>query len=220
MSLRPFTAIDLANLRSFGGLDLASTSDLAALVFVGHISGPRYRLLSRFWCPEDNLQALERSSRMPYQMWAEKGFLTATPGNVIDYDFIREEIKSLALKLDVQKIMVDAWNAQQLALKLRDEDGIPIEFLTQGFRSLSAPTKEFKRLIDAKLIEHDGNPVMRWCVSNAIGVMDAMQNVKLDKKKSRQKIDGAAAAVNAIAGILADVDEGPSVYETRGLLST
>ena len=183
---------------------------------MGRKSRDAYRLLTRFWCPEDNLLDLERKTRMPYRLWADKGYLIPTPGNVIDYSFIRQEIVELAHEVDLQKILCDAWNAQKLALELRDQDGIPIDFLTQGFKSLSAPTKEYKRLIDAGLIEHDGNPVMRWCMGNAIAVMDAQENVKLDKKKSRQKIDGAAAAVNATAATMAAADA-PSVYEARGV---
>ena len=153
---------------------------------------------------------------MPYRLWADKGWLIPTPGNVIDYSFIRQEIVEIASELDLRKIFSDAWNAQKLAIELRDHDGIPIDFLTQGFKSLSEPTKEFKRRIDAHLIEHDGNPVMRWCVGNAIAVMDAQENVKLDKKKSRSKIDGAAAAVNSTAASMAAADA-PSVYESRGV---
>ena len=213
---RPFIGSDFAGLPCYGGLDLASTNDLASFVVQGQKPDGVYRLTSRFWCPEDNLLDLERKTRMPYRLWADKGWLIPTPGNVIDYSFIRQEIVEIASELDLRKIFSDAWNAQKLAIELRDHDGIPIDFLTQGFKSLSEPTKEFKRRIDAHLIEHDGNPVMRWCVGNAIAVMDAQENVKLDKKKSRSKIDGAAAAVNSTAASMAAADA-PSVYESRGV---
>ena len=89
------------------------------------------------------------------------GYLTATEGGAIDYGFIRREINEISAELDVRKGMVDPYNAVKLVGELREADGLPFEFLRQGFLSLSDPTKEFKRLIDSGELAHDGNPVMR-----------------------------------------------------------
>lgn len=208
----------LAGLDTFLGLDLSSTDDLTALVALGRY-GRKLRLVTRFWCPEDNLLALERRTRRPYRHWAEKGYLKTTPGNAIDYGFIRQEVKDIAARARLKKGLIDSWNAQQLCNDLIEDDGLPFEFIRQGYQSLNAPTKEFKRLIDAGLVEHDGNPVMRWCVGNAVAVEDDQKNVKLSKQKSREKIDGAAAAVNAVGAATAAGAAGRrSVYDDRDLI--
>lgn len=215
--------LTLASLRkrpAYLGLDLSSIDDLTALVVLAQADSTRWRLISRFWCPENNLLHLEHKTRMPYRHWAEKGYLIATDGDTIDYAFVRREINDLAAELEVTKLLIDPFNAQKLAGELKEQDGLPVEFIRQGFLSLSSPTKELKRLIDAGLIEHDDNPVMNWCISNAIGSVDESDNVKLSKKKSRQKIDGAAAAVNAVAGLSSSDDDGEeSVYNHRGILT-
>jgi phage terminase large subunit-like protein len=217
-STTPITIESFLGLETFLGLDLSSTEDLTALVLLGRTESGRYLLLCRFWCPEGNLLALEHKTKMPYRLWAEKGYLKTTDGDAIDYAFIRREIEEISFQSQLQKGLADRWNAQQLISDLIEKDGLPIEFLQQGFISLSGPTKELKRLIDAGLIVHDDNPVMRWCLGNAVATEDDQKNVKLSKAKSRQKIDGAAALVNAVAAAGA-IESGESPYTAeRGLI--
>jgi phage terminase large subunit-like protein len=215
---RILTLADFRDGETFLGLDLADRNDLAAMAILTR-KGRRFRLRVRFWCPEDNLLSLEHQTHMPYRHWAEKGYLTPTPGGVIDYGFIRREIKEAADELHVVKLLADPYAATKLLIELRDQDGIPVGEIRQGFLSLSEPTKEFRAIIDAGDIEHDDNPVMNWCVSNAVGTEDEAKNVKLSKKKSRQKIDGAAAAVNAVAAAT-DPGQQPkrSVYNDREMI--
>jgi phage terminase large subunit-like protein len=207
---------DLAGLDAWFGLDLANVNDLAALVVLAR-HGERFRAVTRFWCPEGSLARLERETRRPYQAWAARGHLVATPGESIDYAFIRNEVCRLARGANVVKIGVDPYNATQLATQLDEEDGLPVATVTQGYLTLSPATKELLRMIDAGRIEHDGNPVMRWCIANAVATRDDAENVKLSKKKSRQKIDGASAAVDAVAAMLGTpAPPKASVYNTRG----
>ena len=201
----------------WGGLDLSQTQDLSA--FVKLSGGPEsFDVTARFWLPEDGIADLERQHQLPYRTWAEMGLIVLTPGNVIDYAFIRSEVNDLASDGQCRRMLADPYNATKLGLELRDQDGLPIEFIRQGFLSLSSPTKELLRLILGARLRHGGNPILRNHISNAVAEQDAAGNLKLSKRKSKRKIDGAAALVNAVAAASTGDDGGPSVYETRGLL--
>jgi phage terminase large subunit-like protein len=200
------------------GLDLSTTTDLSALAMAFPRDDGSCDVRCRFWAPEEGAKIRERRDRVPYLTWARQGFLTLTPGDVIDYDAIRHEINELAADFEVRKLLLDPYNATQLGGQLQ-EDGLPVEFLRQGFLSLSAPTKELERLVLAGKLRHGGHPVLTWCADNAVVERDAAGNVKLSKRKSTERIDGVAALVNAIAAATAGGDGGPSVYETRGLLA-
>lgn len=199
------------------GLDLSSTTDLSALAVLYGDDEHGYDVRMRFWLPEDDIVALEQEHGVPYRTWADKGFITLTPGNVIDYDFIRQAVIDESALRPPTRILIDPYNANQLAIKLRQDDGLPVEFLRQGFISLSGPTKELERLVLSGKLRHDGDPILAWNASNAVAVRDEAGNVKLSKRKSRKKIDGMAALVNAVAAAMADSGEGESVYETRGV---
>lgn len=201
-----------------GGLDLASTTDLTALVWIVGDEDEGYDVGARFYHPADDVLARERTDRVPYSAWAQAGHLTLTPGATTDYATVRRHVNELAGRrwsgvenrfeptgkpgLRWIVIKADEWNALQLAQELRERDDVNVEFIRQGYQSLSAPTKELERLVRARKIRHDGNPVLRWCLSNAVAVTDDAGNVKLSKKRSRSRIDGAAALVNALAGRL------------------
>ncbi len=209
---------DLARRPCFGGLDLSSTSDLTAyaLVFPTPLDAT-YDVLVRFWAPENGVLKRSRFDRVPYDMWAAQGYLTLTPGDVVDYSFVEKQILQDMLDFDVQSIFVDPYNATQLCLDLVAK-GVPIEFLRQGFLSLSGPTKELERLYLSGRLRHNADPVLTWCISNAVADKDAAGNVKLSKSRSREKIDGGAALVNAIAAAISKPIAPRSVYETRGLI--
>lgn len=200
----------------YGGLDLSSTTDVTALVLVFPDLDGSYEVLCRFWVPEDSAERREQRDRVPYRSWERQDKLTMTPGDVVDYDFIRAEVNDLAGLYDLRKLFVDPYNATQLTGQLQG-DGIPVELLRQGFLSLSPPTKELERLVIGKRLRHGSNPVLNWMADNAVAIKDAAGNLKLDKSKSTEKIDGMAALVNAIAAATADVGEAESVYEKEGL---
>jgi phage terminase large subunit-like protein len=172
-----------------------------------------------FWLPTENIADLERRHQQPYRTWAGMGLITLTPGNVVDYAFVRAQINGFAGDYDLRKLLIDPYNAAKLAIELTEQDGLPVEALRQGFLSLSDPTKQLLRLILGQRLRHAGNPILRWHAANAVAEGDAAGNIKLSKKKSRKKIDGMAALVNAVAAYTAgSPDDGPSVYEKRGLL--
>jgi phage terminase large subunit-like protein len=201
----------------FGGLDLSTLDDLTALAVIGGDADSGVDVEMYFWLPEDNIVELEKRHQVPYRHWADRGLITLTPGNVIDYSFIRSQINAIAQERGLQKLMVDPWNATKLALELKEQDGLPVEYIRQGYLSLTGPTKELLRLILSRQIRHGGNPILRWHASNAVAEQDAAGNIKLSKKKSARKIDGMSALVNALAGLTAGVTT-QSVYETQPLL--
>ena len=201
------------------GLDLSETNDLTALAVVAGDPDDGFDAWFRFWLPEANIVELERTHQVPYRTWAAQGLIVLTPGNVIDYAFIRKEINDLAGDREVRSILVDPYNAAKLSIELKEQDGLPVETIRQGFLSLSGPTKELRRLVQSGKLRHGANPIARWHAANAVAEQDAAGNIKISKRKSRKKIDGMAALVNALAGATTGpADDGASVYETRGLL--
>lgn len=187
---------ELVGRECFGGLDLASTSDFAALVWL-FPDGDRYDLLCRFWLPR---AAVERRSRMRPQLeaWERDGWLTVTDGDVIDYDAIHHQIDVDAQRFSVREIAHDPWNATQLVQQLAD-GGLTVWPIRQSITGLTAPSKELERLLGERLLRHGGNPVLRWMADNVVATSDSSGNIKPDRKKSTEKIDGIVALVDALA---------------------
>lgn len=211
---------DLEGRPCYGGLDLATTKDLCAWVLIFPDSDGTLDVLARFWCPESTVRERTASGRAPYQRWVDLGLIEATKGNVVDYDAIREQILADRDAFDLKKVISDPFNATHLCLSLKAA-GVEVEFLRQGFLSLNAPTKELERLVLESRIRHAGDPVLAWNMANAVAATDSAGNYKLDKQRSKDKIDGAAALVNALDGWLhaaAEPEPAASPYETRGLV--
>ena len=177
------------------GLDLSNVDDLTALAVVGDIGDGDgvFGVEMYFWLPGENIVSLERKHQQPYRIWAQQGLITLTPGAVIDYGFVRAQINSLAGDYDLRRLLVDPYNAAKLGIELKEQDGLPVEIIRQGFLSLSDPTKQLLRLVLGRQLRHGGNPILRWHAGNAVADGDAAGNIKLSKAKSRRKIDGMAA---------------------------
>ncbi len=217
------TLVDAAALEGracYGGLDLASSSDIAAfvLVFPPDDADGLYMVLPYFWIPADNIVERGRKDRAPYEAWARDGWLTATPGNVIDYAYIQQTIESLAERYDIREIAFDRWGATQISTALEGAGLTMVQF-GQGYRSMSLPTKEMLRLVLGGRLAHGNHPVLNWMADNLVVDTDAAGNVKPNKKKSREKIDGMVALIMALARALLHGQRkgGRSVYEERGL---
>jgi phage terminase large subunit-like protein len=201
----------------WGGLDLAQKLDIAAFVLAFPRDDGGLDLLPRFWCPEATVMERSKKDRVPYDAWVRDGYLIATPGEVIDYDFIQAEIKELGEQYGIQEIAFDPWAALQLATKLGETDGFTMVATRQGYQTLSEPSKEFERQVVAGKLGHGDNPILRWMASNVAKTEDPAGNIKPDKSKSREKIDGIVAAIMAIgrASLHTQAKEPP--YETRGI---
>ena len=200
----------------FGGLDLASTTDIAAYVlcFPPDSEGDPYWLLPFFWIPGANLIDRARRDRVPYDAWVRDGYINTTPGDVIDYDYIEQTIRQLALDYEIQETAFDRWGATRIYQKLEEARMTMVQF-GQGFASMSPPMKEFLTLILSRRIAHDGNPVLRWMADNVVARTDPAANIKPDKAKSRARIDGIVASIMGLDRALRNQ---PSVYESRGVL--
>lgn len=201
--------------RVFLGLDLSTTTDLSALVRIFPNADGSVDVRADFWCPAEQIAIRSQRDRVDYQTWVDQGFLIATPGPVVDYAAIDATIRAYMAAYDVAAVAVDPWNAQGFIQHLI-EDTIPAVKVEQTMRTLTSATKKVEQLVLDGKLRHDGHPVLRWCVRNAIPDIDGNGNVKPSKKRSRERIDGVSALVTGMA--LAILDEGPSVYETRGLL--
>lgn len=207
---------ELKGKKCYAGLDLASTTDIAAFVMVFEVN-ERFYVLPHFFIPKENAQSLEKKDKVPYSVWQKKGYIEMTEGNVIDYKTIRYRILKYTEIFNIREIAYDRWGATQLVQEL-EEEGMQIVPFGQGFASMSAPTKELVNLLLAKKIEHGGNPVLRWMASNMVVKQDPAGNVKPDKSKSAQKIDGMVALIMALDRCIRHgAKEEGSVYERRGL---
>lgn len=184
-----------------GGLDLAAVEDITALAWTFPDDDGGFSTVWRFWLPEEKRDLLAKRTAKASQVWEREGWLTFTPGNVIDHDFIVARILADASKFKVLTIGYDRWSANEIVHRLTDE-GIECVGVGQGFQSMSQPLKEVLRLVKAGKYRHGGNPVMRWMVDNLAVKMDPAGNVKPDKATSGDKIDGVSAAVTAMREIL------------------
>ena len=203
----------------YAGLDLSSTGDITALVliFPPRDENEKYVLLPYFWIPEETIPRRVKANSVPYDIWEKQGYIMSTEGNVIHYDFIEKFIMDLSEKYHILEIAVDRWNATQMIQNLEGE-GFTIVPFGQGFSSMSAPTKEFYRLLMEGRIIHGGNPVLRWMAGNVVIDTDPAGNIKVTKAKSKEKIDGIVAAIMALDRCIRQEGQSGSVYDERGLL--
>ena len=209
---------DLKGCACWGGLDLSNVSDITAYVLLFH-ENDRFQLLPHFWIPEEKMLEKIRKENINYDKWAAEGYVTVTPGNVIDYDFVKADILRIVADYDLRTSAYDRWNSSQTIIDLQNE-GMECNPFGQGYGSMSAPTKEFEKLVLTGKIEHFGNPVLRWMLASTLVKTDPAGNIKPDKEKSTQKIDGIVASIMALGEwMTAQANDESNPYENRGLLS-
>lgn len=210
---------ELGGRECYAGLDLASTIDIAAfvMVFPPVEEEENYKVLPFFWIPEENIRERSLKDKVPYDVWAREGLIEATEGNVIDYASIRQKIKELGETVNIKEIAYDRWGATQISQDLQGM-GFTVVPFGQGFASMSPPTKELLNLLMAKKIEHGGNEVLTWMASNMAVKQDPAGNIKPDKSKSSEKIDGIVALIMGLDRAIRHQGKGGSIYEERGIL--
>ena len=204
----------------YGGLDLSSTTDITAfvLVFPPMDEEDKYIILPYFWIPKETLDLRVRRDHVPYDVWEKQGFLKTTEGNVVHYGFIEKFIEELGEKFNIREIAFDRWGAVQMVQNLEGM-GFTVVPFGQGFKDMSPPTKELMKLTLEERIAHGGHPVLRWNMDNIFIRTDPAGNIKADKEKSTEKIDGAIATIMALdRAIRCGNDNAASVYDERGLL--
>lgn len=180
----------------FAGLDLARVKDLSSLclVFPPVEADEKWKFIWRFWCPKENIAQRSLTDRVPYEVWARFGFITPTPGNTTDFSYIEKEISDLAGIYDIAEVPYDRHFAGEIVNNLVNE-GITMVPFGQGFGSMASPTAEFERLVLSENIQHYGHPIARWNAGNVTVQSDPAGNIKPDKERSVDRIDGIVAAI-------------------------
>lgn len=210
----------LRRLPCIGAIDLASTKDLTAFTKIWiDAEEQRYYSQTRYFLPKDNMQARVQKDGIRYDVWAEAGWIELTEGNVTDYRYVKQAIYEDCEAYNIEAIGYDRWNSSQLVIECVDELGEEMMIpYGQGFVSMSAPSKEFEMLVHKREFLHDGNPVCSWCLSNVELAIDPAGNIKPDKSKSSEKIDGTVAKIIALGVIMSRkmdlASEGTSNYDT------
>ncbi|MED1603044.1 terminase large subunit [Alkalihalophilus marmarensis] len=191
--------IELKTYPGWIGLDLSTTTDLTSIGLVFKLDDGKYAVKQHSFIPEDKLQERMSTDNVPFDLWVKKGFITTTPGSIVDYSYIEQYLVDLQNQgYNVPEIDYDKWNASYFAQQM-EQHGFEMVEIPQMLRHLSAPTKEFRKQVYAGNIVHFGDPVLQWALGNAIQKMDAQENIMLDKSKSKDRIDPAAAIINAFS---------------------
>jgi phage terminase large subunit-like protein len=197
--------VDLAaakELTWYGGLDLSTKLDVTALVLVSLTGDGRFNVLPHFWIPKDNLSDRSNQESAKYRQWADKGLITLTEGNEVDFAAVRRRLNDLRDKegLWIEKVGFDPWNARQLCQQLT-EDGFQMIEIGQRYQHLSEPTKELQAALVGGRVRHGGDPVLRWmadCMTVQQDVNGNVRPVKPNRLKTSKRIDGVVALVMAM----------------------
>ncbi len=216
----PVDERELLGRECYGGLDLSSSIDITAfvLVFPPRDDTEKYIFLPYFWIPEENMVRRVRRDHVPYDVWEKQGFLETTEGDVIHYGFIENFIDNLGKKFHIKEIAFDRWGAVQMVQNLEGL-GFTVVPFGQGFKDMSPPSKRLMELVLERNVAHGGHPVLRWMMDNIFVRTDPAGNIKPDKEKSTEKIDGAVAAIMALDRAVRHGGSTGSVYDERGILA-
>lgn len=198
---------------------MASTIDLCSISGCFFDDNEVIDVISHSFMPEATLFERRKNDKVPYELWVKQGWISTIPGAEVDNKFIKKWIIDFAEKneLEVVEVCYDKWNATQFAQDMEEEGFVMVE-VRQGIMTLSEPTKKLRAMVLNKKIAHNNNPVLTWALSNAVTKQDHNENIMLDKKKSTERIDPAAALITAFTRCIFRLEK-KSVYEERGVLS-
>ncbi|WP_270593699.1 MULTISPECIES: terminase large subunit [Butyricimonas] len=202
----------------YGGLDLASTGDINALaLFFPGLSHNPVKMF--FWIPEAKM--IEKEDKVNYRVWVDQGYITTTLGNIIDTEFLKEDIELILRRYDVKNLSYDPFLAANGVIQHLGDRGYydVMDELPQRITTLSQPTKELQRMLLSRSMDLMNNPVLRWMFRNVFIYTDPNLNIRIDKKRSSEKVDGCAALVNAVAGYMSRTlaDKSSQMYKSHGL---
>jgi phage terminase large subunit-like protein len=197
----------------YGGLDLSDCNDLTSLVLVSEVRN-RINVKPFFWLPEADIQERSRADRVPYDLWAESGYIELTDGRSVEYKHVANRIVQLMEEYDIRKIGFDRWNMRHLRPWLI-EAGLSDDFIDdrfedfgQGYQSMSPALRTLEGILLNSRARHQSHPVLTMCAANAVVKMDEAGNRKLDKKRSRGRIDGMVALAMGAATLEEDTKAG------------
>mgnify|MGYP001188993522 FL=1 len=191
---------ELIGKKCYPGLDLSSTTDITAVcyLFPPQEGIPDWRAIFDAWIPEDNMKERVKRDGVPYDRWVNQKYLHATPGNVVDYDFVEARLLSANQQYDIHTLGTDPWNSRMLTQRLM-RGGIDVVEIGQDMKNMSPAMKMIEQLMKRGLLTHEKNPVARWCWGNIVVTVDGNENIKPMKNKSKDRIDLIVAMVNAMA---------------------
>lgn len=207
-------AIDLEDMEDqpcWLGVDLSSVNDLTVIVAAWREGDDGYIVHPWFFCPADNLRGRADRDGVPFPEWAEAGLITATPGNVVDYRSVEDQVREICARFDVREIAFDPHMARNMIANLLD-DGLPAVEMRQGWVTMAPAIKELERAIVGRRFRHGGHKVLRWNFANIAVETDKVGNKSFHKGKSTDRIDGAVAAAMAVARCAAG-DSNRSSYD-------
>lgn len=203
------------------GVDLSKKIDLTADAFLFWLPDGRIAVTAHGFIPEETVQRHEKTDKVPYFAWVSAGWVTATPGNVVDYHAVQTHIQDMELENEwkVREICFDPYNATHFANEMMADEYTCVE-IRQGMKTLSEPTKAFREAIMEGNLVHDGSPVFKWCLANAVEEADSNENIKLSKRNASdtKRIDLLSAAINAMVRLPALKEDHGSVYDERGII--
>jgi phage terminase large subunit-like protein len=187
---------DLHGMDCYGGMDLSSVSDLTSTCLEFPLPNGEFGVISHYFIPEERALERERADKVPYSVWEKQGFVTFTPGETVDYEFVKHWFREMQKKFNIVQIGFDPYNAVQLSVEMEKEGFVMVQ-VRQGYLTLSPATKGIEKVyLDRKLV-HGNNPVLTWCANNMVVKTDPSGNVKPDKQMANQKIDGMVALICA-----------------------
>ena len=209
----PFDVSKLAGEECYVGMDLASKNDISAVA----LFFPKYKVVRFFFVvPEEKVNSKEQGDRVDYRLWAERGWLTVTPGNVLDEDWFVDFLLQQLQPYRVRCIAYDPWAIWNIVPKIRRYKNELMAY-TQDIKHMSVPTK----WLETELLKHNfnflDNPVIRWMFRNVVIYTDPNANVKIDKAKARNKVDGVVALVDAVGGYLTKTSGTGQAYHDHPL---
>lgn len=212
------TLDDLKGYPCHGGLDASTKLDVSALMLLFDVDGIKLPF-GKYYLPEDTVEERASTTYSHYSGWAKEGLFTLTPGDVVDYDYIGDDIREIHKNFDLQSLGYDGWQTTQLASQLTAE-GIEMVEIAANARNFSEPMKELEAWIVARIIDHGDDPVLTWMISNVVAHFDKKDNIYPNKERYEDKIDGVVALIMAIARAILQEEAFESVYNTRGIVST
>jgi phage terminase large subunit-like protein len=186
----------------FGGLDLSSRQDLTALVLAAKDGTGTVHVQPHFWAPARGLRERAQRDRAPYDLWRDRGLLTATPGASVDHEYVAQCLANLAERCDLRMVKFDRWRIEDLKRALEKIGAkVPLDPHGQGYRDMSGALDQFEALALNGRLRHGNHPVLTWCAANAVVTKDAAGNRKLDRSRATGRIDGLVAAAMAVAAM-------------------
>lgn len=203
------------------GLDLSKRVDLTALVMVGKGDDGCWSVFSEFFAPKEGVTERSMADRVPYDLWAQQGHLTLTPGKTVGYDFVAHRMVELCEQYGVRAIRFDRWGIPELKTHLTQvgAEDLPLEPHGQGFKDMSPALAALEAELLNNRLRHGNHPILTWCAANAVADTDPAGNRKLNKKKATGRIDGMVALAMAIGGATIFEQEAGHAYQERGFVT-